>query len=225
MLVLNKNPRRKIIIYLSILCLCIKFSQNTESLFSYGMQFAKIFKLNNGNIIVVGTLGINTYDSSGMNSLYNYSITENQIIDKDSGLVTNFAQFSNENNGIGIVMANYILYILNSDGRCLFKYKLEGDLSETEYFSIIPYIFKDNYYHFILGYISSNRKAFLQYYLIDLENEILIPKGSYEFDSSSFKEISSGISLYISNGLYSSGIEYKVVICTLPLQLKSPIIR
>ena len=48
---------------------------------------------------------------------------------------------------------------------------------------------------------------------------------SEEFDSSSFKEISSGISLYISNGLYSSGIEYNVVICILPLQLKSPIIR
>ena len=211
MLILNKNQRRKIIFYLSILCLCIKFSQNTESLFSYGMQFAKIFKLNNGNIIVVGTLGINTYDSSGMNSLYNYSITENQITDTESGLITNFAQFSNENNGIGIVMANYILYILNSDGRCLFKYKPEGDLSKTDYFSIIPYIFKDNYYHFILGYISSNRKAFLQYYLIDLENEILIPKGSYEFDS----EDSNRSEVTYDNGIsceFMNHNTYKIVL-------------
>ena len=42
---------------------------------------------------------------------------------------------------------------------------------------------------------------------------------SEEFDSSSFKEISSGISLYISNGLYSSGIEYKVVIILIPLSI------
>lgn len=206
---LIENQRINIIFFLIILC--FEFSQNIEPIFSYGMKFARAYKLNNGNIIVVGTLGINTYDSSGMNSLYNYSITENPITDTTTGLVTNFAQFSNENNGIGIVIANHILYILNSEGKCLFKYKLEGDLSRTFYYSILPYIYKDNYYHFILGYINSDRKAILQYYFIDLDNEQLIPKINYELNSEDSEK---------SDVIYDNGIScqfmkhniYKIVL-------------
>jgi hypothetical protein len=128
---LFENQKGTIIFF--FVFLCFGFSQNTESVFSYGMKYAKIYKLNNGNIIVVGNLGINTYDSTGMNSLYNRSINENPITSSTEGKFTNFAQFSNENNGIGIVMVNHILYILNSNGSYLFRYKLLEDVSKKNF--------------------------------------------------------------------------------------------
>ena len=177
---LLNNCKRNVNFFLLIIF--FKFTLNTEQLFSYGMKYAKTYKLNNGNIIVIGNMGINTYDKNGTQLLYNYTITENKISEYGDGLLTNFAQFSEENNGIVIIMVNHILYILNSNGQFEFKYKLEEDLSKTKFYSIIPYIYKDNYYDFILGYINTKPKAFLQYYLIDLEKKDIITKGDYEFD-------------------------------------------
>ena len=128
---LNKNKKINILFILFVFC--FEVSQNIESLFSYGMTFAKSYKLNNGNILVVWTLGINIYDNSGINLLYNHNITENPITTEDKGRFTNYAQFSNENNRICIVLVYHILYILNSDGKYLFEYKIEDDTSQVKF--------------------------------------------------------------------------------------------
>ena len=167
-----------------IFIICFNFIGNTESIFSYGMQFAKVFKLNNGNIVIIGDLGIHTYDSSGTNSLYNSSLLANyKITEKENGIYTGLSQFSKENKELVIATAMHVLYILNPDGKCLFPYPLDSEV-QNKYYSIVPYIYKDNYYHFILTYIKDT-KITLQYYLIDLDNEDIIPEGSYKFDQNS----------------------------------------
>ena len=167
-----------------IFIICFNFIGNTESIFSYGMQFAKVFKLNNGNIVIIGDLGIHTYDSSGTNSLYNSSLLANyKITEKENGIYTGLSQFSKENKELVIATAMHVLYILNPDGKCLFPYPLDSEV-QNKYYSIVPYIYKDNYYHFILTYIKDT-KITLQYYLIDLDNEDIIPEGNYKFDQNS----------------------------------------
>ena len=179
---------------------------------SYGMKWSKAFKLNNGNIIIAGNTAIKTYGSNGINLLYDYPIAiANQIASLDDAGYTNFAQFSEENNGIGIIAMKKILYILNNVGKVKFEYEHKIDLGGTKFFSIVPYIYKDNYYHFILGYINQNKKANLQYYFIDLPNETLIIKGFYLFDENDDDrksvEYNYGISCQFMNHK-----EYKIVL-------------
>ena len=211
-MVMLKNYKNNIIFFLFFIY--FKYIHNTESQFSYGMKYAKIFKLNNGNIVVVGDLGINTYDSTGMNSLFNHSITQNKITSTTQGAFTNLAQFSDENNGLVIVLAYHILYILNSQGEYQFEYKIKDDislLSSTNFYTIVPYIYKDNYYHFILGYIKNNKKAFLQYYLIDLPNINIIPKGYFEFDENDPERVSVGYDYGITCQ-FMNHYSYKIVL-------------
>ena len=156
----------------------------SEILYSYELYYAKIFKLYNGNIVMAGDKGIYTYDNTGTNLLYKYTFDEVQIDKEQKGYFTNIAQFSKENNGLVIVLVYHILYILNSKGQFLFKYELnlKIDSSNFQYYSIVPYIFMDNEYHFILGYINSNRKPCLQYYIINPKNNGTTIENSFIFD-------------------------------------------
>ena len=149
----------------------------SEVLYSYELFYARVFKLSNGNIVMAGDKGINTYDNTGTNLLYNYTFDAVQIGQVSDGYFTNIVQFSKEDNGLVIVLVNHILYILNSDGKFLFKYELNLaiDSSSFQYYSIVPYFFKEDKYHFILGYINSNQKPCLLYYIIiQNNNEIII---------------------------------------------------
>ena len=156
----------------------------SEILFSYELFYAKIFKMYNGNIVMAGDKGIYTYDNTGINLLYNYTFDEVLIDEEPKGYYTNIAQFSKENNGLVIVLVYHILYILNSKGQFLFKYELnlELDTSNFQYYTIVPYIFEDNKYHFILGYINSKRKPCLQYYMINSKNNETTIGNSFIFD-------------------------------------------
>ena len=156
----------------------------SEILFSYELFYAKIFKMYNGNIVMAGDKGIYTYDKTGINLLYNYTFDEVLIDEEPKGYYTNIAQFSKENNGLVIVLVYHILYILNSKGQFLFKYELnlELDTSNFQYYTIVPYIFEDNKYHFILGYINSKRKPCLQYYMINSKNNETTIGDSFIFD-------------------------------------------
>ena len=184
----------------------------SDEMVSYDLKLSKAFKMNNGNIIVAGNTQINTYGSNGINSLYSYTLAStNQITSENEAGYTNFAQFSEENNGIGIITMKKFLYILNNVGEIQFEYEHKIDLSNTQFFSVVPYIYKDNYYHFILGYINQNKKAYLQYYFIDLPNETLIIKGFYLFDENDDDrksvEYNYGISCQFMNHE-----EYKIVL-------------
>ena len=156
----------------------------SEILFSYELYYAKVFKLYNGNFVMAGDKGINTYDKTGTNLLYKYTFDEVQIDEKEKGYYTNIVQFSKENNGLVIVLVYHILYILNSKGQFLFKYKLnlEIDSHNFQYYSIVPYIVEDNEYHFILGYINSNKKPCLLYYIINPKFNTTTIGNSFIFD-------------------------------------------
>ena len=84
-------------------------------------------------------------------------------------------------------------------------------LSSTNFYTIVPYIYKDNYYHFILGYIKNNKKAFLQYYLIDLPNKNIIPKGYFEFDENDPERVSVGYDYGITCQFMNHN-SYKIVL-------------
>ena len=172
----------------------------SETLFSNELNFAKTFKLNNGNFVMAGDKGINTYDNTGENLLYSYIFNEVQIKEEEDGYYTNIVQFPNEYNGLVIVLVYHILYYLNSNGNYLYKYELNLDFSPSNFisYSIVPYIFKENKYHFILGYINTNQKACLLYYVINSINNQTTNEDSFIFDEND--EQRSGISYdYVIN--------------------------
>ena len=156
----------------------------SEILFSYEFYYAKIFKLYNGNIVMAGDKGIYTYDNTGTNLLYKYTFDEVQIDAEQKGYFTTIVQFSKENNGLVIVLVYHILYILNSEGEFLFKYELGPEIKEGnfQYYTIVPYIFEDNEYHFILGYINGNKKPCIKYFSINPKYNQTTIENSFIFD-------------------------------------------
>ncbi len=180
-------PKSKINIKLFLtfsFCLFLKLIFCTEPLNSFGMKYAKTLQLYNGNIIVVGDIGINTYDNTGMKSLYNYTITENKIESEADAYLTTLVQFPMKNNGLVLIFVKYKMYIFDSNGNFLFKYQ-PPSLSismNIDFFTIVPYIQIDNNYHFILAYLNENRKAYLQYFIINIEDEEITFKFDYIFD-------------------------------------------
>jgi len=144
----------------------------TTILYTYDLLFTKGFKLYNGNIVIAGNKGIYTYDNTGTNLLYNYTFDEIQIINELDGYYTSIDQFPKEYNGLVIILVYHILYFLNSNGKFLYKHELNLEIETTifQYYSISPFIFKDNEYHFILGYINIGKKACIKYYTTNPKN-------------------------------------------------------
>ena len=156
----------------------------TESLNSYGMKFAKALKLYNGNIIIAGDIGINTYDSTGRISLYNYTITENKIETENDAYYTTLVQFPKEHNGLVLAFVKHIMYIFDPNGNFKFK-KQPPSLSISSniwFYTIVPYTHIDNNYHFILAYINEQLKAVLQYFIINLDELSITLKFNYIFE-------------------------------------------
>ena len=60
----------------------------------------------------------------------------------------------------------HVIYIFDSDGKYIIKYELNIDSSHFDFYTIVPIIYKDEKYYFILGYINSGQKAFLQYIIL-----------------------------------------------------------
>ena len=180
----------------------------SEILYSYELSYARVFKLYNGNIVMAGDKGINTYDNTGTNLLYNYTFDEIQINIANDGYFTNIVQFPKEDNGLVIVLVYHILYILNSEGKFLFKYELNLDIDPKNflYYSIVPYFFKEDKYHFILGYINSNQKPCLAYYIINQKNNETITNNSYVFDANSSVNYNYGINCGIMYHLHYGNI-------------------
>ena len=151
----------------------------------YDMQYPKSFRLNNGNIIIVGNLGIYVYDQTGIISLHNNTISQNKITSSDNQCFTTFAQFE-KGEKYAIILVMHIIYILNSDGIKLFEYKLTHEInSEMGYYSIVPIIDQNNNYNIILGLLGKNsfNKPVLQYFSINFQGESLTLIDEYLFDS------------------------------------------
>ena len=66
----------------------------------------------------------------------------------------------------------------------MYKYELNLEIDTTifQYYSISPFIFKDNEYHFILGYINSDKKACIKYYLTNPKNNETTSENFFLFD-------------------------------------------
>ena len=194
----------------------------SEILYSYELSYARVFKLYNGNIVMAGDKGINTYDNTGTNLLYNYTFDEIQINIANDGYFTNIVQFPKEDNGLVIVLVYHILYILNSEGKFLFKYELNLDIDPKNflYYSIVPYFFKEDKYHFILGYINSNQKPCLAYYIINQKNNETITNNSYVFDANSSVNYNFGINCGIMNHLHYGNILICFYQNSYPLQIE-----
>ena len=151
----------------------------------YESKYAKTYKLNNGNIILAGTNGINVYDSSGVNLLYNITTDgEDKINIKKDAFFTTFTQFETGEE-YGIIIVKKVVHILNNKGELLFKFRLTHDTSKIQFYTLVPYIYGDNNYNFILGFINQNSKAYLQYYSINFNARNLTLIDDYEFDKDS----------------------------------------
>ena len=151
----------------------------------YDIEYPKSFRLNNGNIIIVGNLGIYVYDQTGIISLHNNTISKNKITSSDNQCFTTFAQFE-KGEKYAIILVMHIIYILNSDGIKLFEYELTHEInSEMGYYSIVPIIDQNNNYNIILGLLGKNsfNKPVLQYFSINFQGESLTLIDEYLFDS------------------------------------------
>ena len=171
-------------LFFLLLCLRINIIKCEESNLN-GMQYPKSFKLNNGKIIIVGSLGIYVYDSSGTELLLENSITEYQITSADDQCFTTFGQFESGEK-YAIILVNHVIYILNSDGKKLFPFRLTHEInSEMGYYSIVPFIDENYNYNFILGILGENsqNKPILQYFSINFQEQKLITLDTYLFDS------------------------------------------
>ena len=184
-------------IFLFIFIINLKYTNNIkQKLFnSYGMKYAKTYKLNNGNIIIVGDSRILTYDKNGLILLYNCSYIDNSIIkEPKDALYTTFAQFPEEYNSIVIICVNHIIYILNSNGQFQSSFKLTHDTTNVEYYSIVPHTYKEGNYYFILGYITREKYLLLQYFSFNNNFGDLKDLYDYELIKSEY-----GISCQIMN--------------------------
>ena len=161
-----------------------------------GLKYAKSLKLYEGKIIVAGDVGIYTYESNLTRILPVCEITEDFIPNADSSIFTTLAQFPTESNGLVLILVMHVLYIFNSEGEFKFKKKLEIITSNIKFYTLVPYVYREEKYHFILGYINNEQKAFLQYYLISLDNEEINEEGSYIFEGTAYN---NGISCQIMN--------------------------
>ena len=105
--------------YINIMLFIMFFQLINSESFSYGMKYVKAFKLDNGNIMISGDTGINTYDSTGLNPLYNCSLLE-IINSEENSKYRAFAQFSEEYNSIVIFIVLNVIYIFNNDGNYIY---------------------------------------------------------------------------------------------------------
>ena len=167
-----------------------------ESIDLNGIKYARSLKLYCGNIIVVGDTKINTYDSTLTNLLFNYTITGQSMTNSADAKYTALAQFPLSSNGLVVITVLNILYIFDSQGSYKFNKNLGITTSNTNFYTLVPYIYNEGKYYFILGYINSEQKAFLQYYSIELENERLTAENYYLFEGNSYK---NGITCQIMN--------------------------
>ena len=171
------NHKKNIIIFIFFIYLKTIYCSN----FSYGIQFSRSFQLNNGNIIIAGNTGIYTYDNSGLISLFNYTINE-KISEIEDACYTTFAQFPKEYNEVVVILVMHVIYIFDSKGKFVFKTGLNIGSPKFNFYTIVPIIYKDEKYYFILGYINSNSKAFLQYISFTTNNQQFTYEDCYEFD-------------------------------------------
>ena len=149
--------------------------------FNYGMKYTKVFRLNNGNIMIIGDIGIHTYDRTGLLSLYNCSLIET-ITNEENCRFISFAQFSETYNSIVIVIVMDVIYIFDDKGSHLFNYELDNIyLSDINYYDIVPHIYKDEKYFFVFGYRNNNQKAYIQYLSFEIEEEAITVEDYYEF--------------------------------------------
>ena len=161
---------------------------NNNTLNTYGMKFAKTIKLYNGYILTAGDIGIFIYDSSGINSINNYTDIEDKINCEEDAYYTTLVQYPREYNGLVIVFIINTMYIFDSEAIFKFKKKINDIIitSFLKFYSFVPYIYKNGNYHIILGYINTSEKVLLQYYLINVENEAVTLQSSYSFDQDDY---------------------------------------
>ena len=76
----NLIQKTKFILFYEIYIIFIIINLIESSIFSYETEYAKSFKLNNGNIIIAGTLGTYVYDKTGTIQLYNITMDEEDKI-------------------------------------------------------------------------------------------------------------------------------------------------
>ena len=163
--------KRKFILFFIIYIYLIKANDQKQP-FSYDMEYARTFKLNNGNIAIIGTKGIYIYDKTGKIRLNNITITKEEDIIKqiEDAYFTTFAQFEEGEEYI-IIIVKQVIYLLDSEGNYQNYFQLTHSTEQIKFYTLVPYIDKDNNYNFILGFINRDRKAYLQYYTINTEDE------------------------------------------------------
>ena len=145
-----------------------------------------LYRLNNGNYIVLTISGIYLYDknliSNKIISSFDSNITMNFSQDK---IETYFSQFLNEDDGYIIILINDKIYFLSKYAEILTEYTLDFFDKTIEY-SIITYSHLNDEYFFVILYYKSGI-CFTKYKYNSSNNSILF-----------IEKINQGETVYLS---------------------------
>ena len=144
---------------------------NCEDLKTLPCLYPRLYIMQNGNNLLVCKEGIHIYNQ-------NYDLSHElffnpfnvEISDNNEAEFINISQYPN--NGYIIITTKNKFYFLSSEGQKIFDddISFNNDGTIGEYFTLVPYIFEDNF-NFITGYINTDKYFEIIYYKINISRQ------------------------------------------------------
>ena len=203
---MKKNPfYNKLIPFFTIL-LSIYYIKSI-SILNIDILYPVSLTLNNDNILLITSQYIIFFDSSLTIILNIYNLTESEIAKTvEESYKTNACQYSKEYNSYILVFVKDQLYFFDMYGSKLHKENFTEELSEQDYYEIVPIKKEDNNLYYLISFtINKNPLSIkLLYYKMNINtNEnILISEKKYiplTFEGSEFSLISDNVVCQLMN--------------------------
>ena len=176
--------------------LCIFIFLIRKSLEEILCSYPLTKRLNNGNYMLVCSLGIFFYDSKFQHKINGINTTN---CDSDCVFSTSYTQFLEEDGGYIVVLHKGIIYIFSENGNYISNNTISYFTSSKEY-TIVAYEHSEQYYYFVIIYTNSSNIYFKKYQINSLSTEIIL-KDTYCNQRSSVLNIgiSCQLMLYLDN--------------------------
>ena len=162
-------------------------------------DFPLKYRLNNGNYIVIVSVGIYLYNPDFTSKIEIKAFGERVFNQHEDSYPTNIAQFSSEKGGYIICLVKNTIYILSKNGQFLkdlyVDYVKFYDLIP---YSLIPYDCSENEYYFAIITKESNIIKCKKYKYNSIDNEITsVNEHSYNTVEGDKKNISCELMYYL----------------------------
>lgn len=143
-----------------------------QSIINVSFKYPKAITLINGNILVIHQDGIDVYDSTMNNQLFNLkTFSYNEKIENESQLskvsIARFSEGQRDNSIIVSIIINKI-YFFKNNGELLYEEKESQiiDLFEGEYYDLTVIKVNGNNYSYMISFIDGSSQA---YYFLNMK--------------------------------------------------------